>query len=90
MIPGEAGIQAEDPDIEKIKKLRTDDISCFFGPNVIEICKAADIVYMGLPGADGENGKVQAAFDVLGIRYTGSGYLAVLLQWIKEWQRKFL
>ena len=73
LIPGEAGIQAEDPDIEKIKKLRTDDISCFFGPNVIEICKAADIVYMGLHGADGENGKVQAAFDVLGIRYTGSG-----------------
>jgi len=35
LIPGEAGIQAEDPDIEKIKKLRTDDISCFFGPNVI-------------------------------------------------------
>ena len=35
----------------------------------------ADIVYMGLHGAEGENGKVQAAFDVLGIRYTGSGYL---------------
>ena len=79
LIPGEAGIQAEDPDIEKIKKLRTDDISCFFGPNVIEICKAADIVYMGLHGADGENGKVQAAFDVLGIRYTGSGYLGSAL-----------
>ncbi len=30
---------------------------------------------MGLHGAEGENGKVQAAFDVMGIRYTGSGYL---------------
>ena len=26
-------------------------------------------------GENGENGKVQAAFDLLGIRYTGSGYL---------------
>lgn len=88
LIPGEAGIQAEDPDIEKIKKLRTDDISCFFGPNVIEICKAADIVYMGLHGADGENGKVQAAFDVLGIRYTGSGYLGSALAMDKGMAKK--
>ena len=88
LIPGEAAIQAEDPDIEKIKKLRTDDISCFFGPNVIEICKAADIVYMGLHGADGENGKVQAAFDVLGIRYTGSGYLGSALAMDKGMAKK--
>ena len=88
LIPGEAAIQAEDPDIEKIKKLRTDDISCFLGPNVIEICKAADIVYMGLHGADGENGKVQAAFDVLGIRYTGSGYLGSALAMDKGMAKK--
>ena len=64
-----------DPDIEKIKALRGGNPDCFFGENVIELCKQADMVYMGLHGADGENGKVQAAFDTLGIRYTGSGYL---------------
>ncbi len=73
---GEAKIQTYNPDLEKIKALRKGDSSCLFGPNVIAVCRYADIVFMGLHGADGENGKVQAAFDVLGIRYTGSGYFA--------------
>ena len=30
---------------------------------------------MALHGDNGENGRLQAAFDMLGIRYTGSGYL---------------
>lgn len=51
----------------------------FFGENVLEICKAADVVFLALHGENGENGKVQAAFDLLGIRYTGSGYLGSAL-----------
>lgn len=42
------------------------------GPNVWETCKASDIVFIGLHGANGEDGKVQAAFEGAGIRYTGS------------------
>lgn len=53
--------------------MRGDSEDGFFGPNVLALCRKADIVYMALHGADGENGKVQAAFDLLGIRYTGSG-----------------
>lgn len=68
-------IQSVDPDLEAVKAMRKENQGCLFGPNVIDICRMADIVYMGLHGAEGENGKVQAAFDVLGIRYTGSGYL---------------
>jgi len=45
----------------------------FFGPYVIEACKRAYIVFMALHGENGENGKVQAALDLNGIRYTGSG-----------------
>ena len=45
------------------------------GTNVIALCQAADVVFLALHGENGENGKVQAAFDLLGIRYTGSGYL---------------
>ena len=36
----------------------------------------ADIVFLGLHGTCGEDGRVQAAFDLLGIPYTGAGYLA--------------
>lgn len=51
----------------------------FFGPQVLELCRAADLVFMALHGENGENGKVQAAFDLFGIRYTGSGYLGSAL-----------
>lgn len=48
----------------------------FFGSNVLELCKAADMVFLALHGESGENGKVQAAFDLFGIRYTGTGHLS--------------
>ncbi|MBQ2111413.1 MAG: D-alanine--D-alanine ligase [Clostridia bacterium] len=51
----------------------------FFGKNVIELCKAADVVFNALHGDEGENGKLQAAFDLLNIRYTGSGAQGCLL-----------
>ena len=42
------------------------------GPNVLEICKASDIVFIGLHGENGEDGKIQAVFEQAGIPYTGS------------------
>lgn len=68
------GISEQAPDIEAIKSLRTHPEE-FFGPNVIEICRQCDIVFMGLHGANGEDGRVQAALDLYGIKYTGTGYL---------------
>ena len=43
-----------------------------FGPNVMDLCRQADVVFIGLHGEKGEDGKVQAAFDREGIAYTGS------------------
>lgn len=56
---------------ETLKNSRKD----FFGPCVLESCKTADIVFLALHGMNGEDGRVQAAFDLMGIRYTGSDYL---------------
>lgn len=67
------------PNLEDIKKLREDPDKGFFGPNVVELCKLADIVFMGLHGSNGEDGRVQAAFDLLGIKYTGSGYFGAAI-----------
>lgn len=61
--------------MEETKKAR----KTFFGENLIDICLEADIVFMALHGESGENGKVQAAFDLFGIRYTGSEYLGSAL-----------
>lgn len=49
------------------------------GETVISICKSADIVFLGLHGGIGENGKLQAIFDLHNIKYTGSGYKGSLL-----------
>lgn len=57
--------------VEETKKSR----NTFFGENVIEICKMAEVVFMALHGENGENGKVQATFDLMGIKYTGTGCL---------------
>ena len=48
----------------------------FFGPAVLDLCRAADVVFLALHGANGEDGKVQAAFDLYRIPYTGTGYLS--------------
>ena len=56
----------------------------FFGPKVLELCRDADTVFLALHGENGENGKIQAAFDLLGICYTGSSYLGSALAMDKE------
>lgn len=64
-------IGTDEPDLESVKASRPDQSDCFLGPNVIELCRLADITFLGLHGGEGENGKLQATFDLLGIRYTG-------------------
>ena len=81
-IPGEA------PNIAQVKAMRKDQSDCFFGPNVIRICQAADVVFMALHGENGENGKIQAAFDLFGIQYTGSRYLGSALAMDKGISKK--
>lgn len=66
-------IEEKEPDLAAIAKSRKEGYSDRIGCNVLEICMAADIVYMALHGADGENGSVQQIFDQAGILYTGSG-----------------
>lgn len=68
-----APISETEPDLGAIAASRPSGWSDRIGLNVIEICQKADIVYMALHGADGENGSVQKVFDEHGIRYTGSG-----------------
>jgi len=72
----------------KINALRTDGTKGLLGKNVLKICQHADIVYMGLHGEDGENGKMQAVFDVFDIRYTGSGSLASGIAMDKKYSKE--
>lgn len=76
------------PDLAAVKASRKDQSPCFFGPNVIRMCQMADIVFMALHGENGENGKVQAAFDLFGVRYTGSDYLSSAIAMNKGMAKK--
>ncbi|MBQ3265702.1 MAG: D-alanine--D-alanine ligase [Ruminococcus sp.] len=74
-----AVIGTEAPDIEAVKKSRKNQSGVFFGDHVIELCRAADIAFLGLHGGEGEDGSVQAALQLYGVKYTGSDQLGAAI-----------
>ena len=51
---------------------------------ILPQARAADVVWMALHGGAGEDGTIQALFDLAGVRYTGSGHLASALAMDKD------
>lgn len=83
-------ISNTEPDLEGLKKSRKLTSNSVFGEDVLEACKLADIVFLGLHGACGEDGRVQATFDLLGIPYTGAGYLSSGMAMDKAITKRFM
>jgi len=71
-------IPAQEPDLAQLKE-QFGNGEDLLGRHVLGACKLADVVFLGLHGACGENGQLQAAFDLFDIRYTGSGYAGCML-----------
>lgn len=78
------------PDIEELKKMRNPKVKGLFGENVLDLCSFADLVFIMLHGSDGENGKIQGTFDLLNIKYTGSGYLGSAIAINKDLTKQIL
>ena len=76
--PDSAAVGKRFPELSEIRALRQGD-EVRVGENVLTLCRAADVVFLALHGEEGENGKVQALFDLYGVRYTGCGYLGSAL-----------
>ncbi|MBQ9249663.1 MAG: D-alanine--D-alanine ligase [Oscillospiraceae bacterium] len=72
---GQVAIEKQMPDLAAVIASRKLKSPSRLGKNVLEICQLADCVFLGLHGADGEDGKIQATLDLLGVPYTGSGPL---------------
>ena len=68
-----------EPDLDAVRAMRRQDNDSIMGDNVLEICRAADVTFLVLHSDEGENGKLQAALDIAGVKYTGSGYLGSAL-----------
>ncbi len=79
----------EAPDLKRLKA-ESGNGDALIGPNVISLCQKADIVFLALHGAMGENGQIQATLDCFGIRYTGSRYDGSLLAMDKDLTKKLL
>ena len=75
------------PDLASLKD-KSGNGEALIGRGIIELCRAADVVFLALHGAMGENGQLQATLDNYGIKYTGSGYVGSLLAMDKDISKK--
>lgn len=83
------GVSESHPDLAQIKAMRKDGGKSAFGPNVLALCDQADMVFLALHGAGGEDGRIQATFDLMGIRYTGTDYLSSAIAMDKGISKQF-
>ena len=87
---GNVAIETEAPDLEAVRRSRRYDSPGNLGPGVAEICAMADCVFLGLHGRDGEDGKIQALLELIGVPYTGSGPLASAIAMDKDMAKRIL
>lgn len=78
-----------EPDLEAIKS-EYGNGDALIGENVDKLCKYADLVFIALHGAIGENGQLQAMFDIMGVKYTGTGFIGGLLAMDKDISKKLM
>ncbi len=76
------------PDMEALKKKAYR--GSLVGKNVLKLCHHADIVFMALHGAMGENGQMQAILEAENIRFTGSTHVGCVLAMDKDITKKLL
>jgi len=87
---GDYSVAREAPDLAAVRASRADKSANLFGKDVLAVCQRADVVFLALHGTCGEDGRVQAAFDLLGIPYTGSGYLGSAIAMDKDLTKRFV
>jgi D-alanine-D-alanine ligase len=80
----EARVSEQAPDLEAVRASRKWASPSKVGKGVFELCVLADVVFLALHGACGEDGRIQAALDLMGVPYTGSGYLGSALAMDKD------
>lgn len=78
-----------EPDLVALRR-KNGNKAELIGDGVLTLCGAADIVFIALHGAMGENGQLQATLDNFGIKYTGSGYIGSLLAMDKDISKRML
>ena len=78
------------PDLAEVRSQRQDKSPSAIGPGVLALCQEADVVYLALHGTCGEDGRIQAALDLLGVPYTGSGCLGSAIAMDKDLTKRLV
>ena len=78
------------PDLNTVRASRRWQSRSLFGQHVLEVCQMADVVFLALHGRMGEDGRVQATFDMLGVPYTGSGCLPSAIAMDKDLTKRLV
>lgn len=87
--PNVPRIEQAEPDLDALKESNGGREE-LIGENILELCKAADVVFIALHGGMGENGQLQATLDNFAIKYTGSSYIGCLLSMDKDISKKIM
>ena len=77
-----AGVGQAPPDLETLRRMSWQSLSPSLG-NLPEV-RGADVVFLALHGGQGEDGTLQALFDLCGVRYTGTGQLGSAIAMDKD------
>lgn len=83
-------VSKQAPDLKAVRASRKMKSNSHFGPGVLELCAQAEMVFLALHGTCGEDGRVQATFDLMGIPYTGSGYLGSAIAMDKDFTKRLV
>ncbi|MBQ4048601.1 MAG: D-alanine--D-alanine ligase [Clostridia bacterium] len=82
-------IPPKEPDLAAIKAASGNG-EMLIGDDVLTLCREADLVFLALHGASGENGQLQALLDLYAVPYTGSGYVGSLLAMDKDLSKQIM
>ncbi len=87
---GEVRVERTAPDLDAVRRSRADKSPSVLGKDVLTVCAMADVVFLALHGACGEDGRIQAALDLVGVPYTGSNYVSSGMAMDKSIAKQFM
>lgn len=81
-----AGVGQKPPDLDALAAMSRQSLSPSLG--TLPAVRDADVVFLALHGGQGEDGTLQALFDLCGVRYTGTGPLGSALAMDKDLSKR--
>ena len=87
---GEVHIGTSAPDLAAVRASREDQSASVLGKDVLTVCAMADAVFLALHGQSGEDGRIQATLELMGVPYTGSDYVSSGMAMDKSITKRFM